>query len=115
MPKDDTVYLRHMLDMSRKIEALAEGKSREDFDRDEVLAFALTHLVQTVGEAARRVSEETRQKCAEIPWKAIVGMRHRVVHEYMDVDLDMVWDVCTIDVPALAAQLAEICGDSGQA
>jgi uncharacterized protein with HEPN domain len=101
-----------MLDMSRKIEALAEGKSRADFDRDEVLAFALAHLVQTVGEAARRVSEETRQRCAEIPWKSIVGMRHRVVHEYMDVELDMVWDVCSIDIPLLVRQLAQICADA---
>jgi uncharacterized protein with HEPN domain len=42
-------------------------------------------------------------------------MRHRVVHEYMDVDLDMVWDVCTIDVPVLTARLEEICGDPGRA
>lgn len=114
MPKDDLVYLRHMLDLCLKIESLVRDKTRVEFDKDEVLAFALTHLVQTVGEAARRVSEGTRAKHAGIPWKPIVGMRHRVVHEYMDVDLDMVWDVCTIDAPALAAQLTEICGDSGR-
>lgn len=104
-----------MLDLCLKIESLVRNRTRDEFDKDEVLAFALTHLVQTIGEAARRVSEGTRTGHDKIPWKAIVGMRHRVVHEYMDVDLDMVWDVCTIDVPALTAQLAEICGDSGRA
>jgi uncharacterized protein with HEPN domain len=55
MPNDDSVYLRHMLDLCLKIESLVRDKTRDEFDKDEVLAFALTHLVQTVGEAARRV------------------------------------------------------------
>ena len=60
MPKDDWVYLGHMLDMSRKAVALTEGTNRSIYDQDEALKLALTHLIQTIGEAAQRVSADFR-------------------------------------------------------
>ena len=62
-----------------------EGITREDFDRDENLQLAIVYLIQTLGESARRVSAEFRDTHPEIPWAAIVGMRHHVVHDYLDV------------------------------
>lgn len=59
-PKDDLVYAGHMLEMSRKALAMIEGKDRTAFDQDEVLRLALAHLVQIIGEAARRLSPEAR-------------------------------------------------------
>ena len=56
MPKDDAIYIGHMLDMGRKALSLIEGKEREDFDRDEPLRLALTYLVQTIGEAASHIA-----------------------------------------------------------
>jgi uncharacterized protein with HEPN domain len=108
MEKDDLVYAGHMLDMARKALNLAEGKSRDDFDRNEALALALAHLLQVIGEAARRVSDEFRELHPDIPWRAIVGMRHRIVHDYMAVDFDIVWDVVTRDLPQLVASLAKL-------
>jgi uncharacterized protein with HEPN domain len=93
MAKDDLVYVGHMLDTARKALALATGKSREDFDRDETLSIALTHLLQVIGEAARKVGPDFVQLHREFPWRAIIGMRHRVVHDYLYVDQDVVWDV----------------------
>ena len=85
-----------MLDTARKALDLVRGKLREDFDRDEVLDLALTHLLQVIGEAARRVSTGFTEQHPEIPWRAIVGMRHRVVHDYLHVDEDVVWEFkCT--------------------
>ena len=91
MPKDDAVYLGQMLDMAEKASALVNGKQRKDFDQDEALKFALAHLIQTIGEAARRVSLEFQQRHLQIPWKAIIGMRHKVVHDYMDLNEDVIW------------------------
>jgi len=93
MAKDDLVYAGHMLDMAEKALKLAQGKSRADFDSDEALALGLTYHVQVVGEAARRVGPDFTKAHPEVPWRAIVGMRHRVVHEYLHVDRDIVWDV----------------------
>ena len=97
-----------MLDTARRALRLVEGKTRADFDRDELLALALTHLVQVIGEAACKVGPAFRDSHPEIPWAAIVATRHRVVHEYLDVDEDVVWDVVTGDLLGLAKKLERI-------
>ncbi len=101
MSKDETVYLGHMLDRARKIITNLQGKRRADFDTDENLRLALAHLIQTIGEAARKVPESTRAAHAEIPWKSIMGMSHKIVHDYMDIDEDVVWNVATKHLPTL--------------
>jgi uncharacterized protein with HEPN domain len=106
MSKDDSLYLGHMLDQARKVVGKVEGKTRADFDADENLRLALAHLVQTIGEAARRVSEATKEDHPEVPWRNIAGMRHRIVHDYMNVDEDILWTVATVHLPTLADQLS---------
>jgi uncharacterized protein with HEPN domain len=108
MPKDDAVYVGHMLDVARKVATKVQGVSRTEFDQSENLRLALAHLIQIIGEAARRVSPEFRQTHPEIPWSAIIGMRHKVVHDYLDVDEDIVWDVVTADLPGVVAALERI-------
>ncbi len=108
MQHDDAVYLGHMLDAARKAAALVQGKRRSDFDKEEPIRLALAHLIQIIGEAARRVSSDCQQAHAKIPWKAIVSMRHKVVHDYMDLNEDVVWDTATTDLPKLVAQLEKI-------
>jgi uncharacterized protein with HEPN domain len=100
MQRDDEVYVGHMLDLSRKVASKTAGVRREDFDRDENLRLALAHLLQTIGEAARRVSRDYQKAQPDIPWGGIVGMRHKVVHDYMDVDEDVVWKTSVEGDPA---------------
>ena len=90
MPSDDLLYAGQMLDTARKAMQFAKDKDREAYDNDEVLRVALAHLVQVVGEAERLTSPRFRDANPEIPWPIIVGMRHKVVHEYMNVDEDIV-------------------------
>lgn len=106
--KDDLVYAGHMLDTARKAVRLVSAETRESFESNETLTLALTHLLQTIGEAARRVSPEFASAHPEVPWRAIIGMRHRVVHEYLYVDLDIVWDAATKDLAGLIAALEQI-------
>ena len=108
MPKDDLIYVGHMLDTARLAVSKVSGMDRTEFDEDENLRLAVAHLIQTVGEAARRVSEDYRDAHPETPWRAIVGMRHKVVHDYLHVDFDIVWDVAKVDLPALITQLKEM-------
>ena len=105
MRKDDLVYAGHMLDMARKACAKIAGVARSDFDADENLRLALAHLVQTIGEAARHVSPAFQQAHPSVQWGLIVGMRHKVVHDYLHVDYDIVWGVVTSDLPALVAAI----------
>jgi len=93
MSPRDLVYVGHMLDMARKAVAKTAGLSRQVNDEDENLRLALTHLVQVIGEAAGG---------------DIVGMRHKVVHDYLGVDEDIVWQVVTEDLPKLAVTLERL-------
>lgn len=108
MPKDDSVYIGHMLDTARLAGAKVAGLTREAFDADENLRLALAHLIQTLGEAARRVSPAFREAHPQIPWDKIIGMRHRVVHDYLHVDFDIIWGVASVNVPVLIEALAGI-------
>lgn len=108
MQRDDLVYVGHMLDMARRIEEKLRGKTRLDYDADDNLRLAVVHLIQTIGEAARRISPEFQKAHLDTPWSDVIGMRHKVVHDYMTVDLDLVWDVATTEIPALIAQLEKM-------
>ena len=110
MPKDDLVCVEHMLDMVRKVTQKVHGISRHDFDEDENLRLALTHLIQVIGEAAAHVSQDFCDAHPQVPWKAIVGMRHKVVHDYLNVDEDIVWDTARREMQPLADQLRAIIG-----
>ena len=104
----DLVYVGHMLDMARKAVGKTQGLSRAAYDADENLRLALIYLVQIIGEAARNVSPEFCAGHAEIQWTDIIGMRHKVVHDYLGVDEYIVWRVVTNDLPKLVAALARI-------
>jgi len=108
MAKDDSLYLGHMLDIARKVVTNTSGLSRADYDQDENLRLDPAHLVQVIGEAARRASPETQKAHPEIPWANIIGMRHKVVHDYLEVDEDIIWAVARVDLPALVKALERI-------
>lgn len=105
MPKDDWVYVGHMLDMSLQAREILSGKDRTNYDQDVVLRLALTHLVQIIGEAAQRVSKDFQDLHPQVPWREITGMRNRIVHDYLNVDEDVVWEVVKNDLPPLVSTL----------
>jgi uncharacterized protein with HEPN domain len=104
-PADDRVRLQHMLDAAREALALAGGQSRSDLDGDRMLALSLVKLIEIIGEAASRMSDEGQRAHADIPWRSIVAMRNRPIHGYFDIDLDRVWDTITDDLPPLIVAL----------
>ena len=101
MRKDDAIRLRHMLDAAREAVSFAQGRTRGDLDNDRQLVLALVKDIEVVGEAATRVTEPTRSSLREIPWARITGMRHRLVHAYFDINLDIVWKTARDELPAL--------------
>lgn len=99
-PPDDLVRLRHLREAAEKAIAFSSGRTRESLD-DELLRLALTKLVEIVGEAARQVSEPTRDQHPAVPWSAAARMRDRLIHHYFDIDLDVLWATVTQDLPEL--------------
>jgi len=108
LPEQDAVRMRHMLDAARSVTRFIQNRRREDLEADEMLAFAVTRGLEIIGEAASQVSEGARQACPQMPWPLVVGMRHRLIHAYFDVDLDRVWDTAVRDLPPLIAALERI-------
>jgi uncharacterized protein with HEPN domain len=113
MPKDDLLYTGHMLDTARRIMAKVQGIDRSRYDADENLRLALVHLVQIFGEATRRVTPETQAQHPAVPWHEIIGMRHKLVHDYLNIDEDIVWAVVTQDIPPLIGLLEAIVASYG--
>lgn len=107
MRKDDVIRLRHMLDAAEEALLFARGRSREDLGVDRQLVLALVKEVEIIGEAAFRVSHETREHLPEIPWEDIIGMRHRLVHAYFDINLDILWQTVQQDLPPLVSALRQ--------
>jgi uncharacterized protein with HEPN domain len=106
--KDDLLYLGHMLDAARWIMQRLNGVARHEFDADEDLQLALTHQLQIIGEAARRVSDGGRQGLPGVPWREVTGMRHRIVHDYININLGIVWETATQHVPPLVSELLTV-------
>ena len=100
MQGDDALLL-DMLIAARDAVAFAGGVSWEEFRGNRMMRAAVQYAIQTIGEAANSVSAATRAAHPEIAWPRIVGMRHRLVHGYRDVDLQIVWDVVQDYLPAL--------------
>jgi uncharacterized protein with HEPN domain len=101
----DQVRLRHAFDALTSAIHFTEGRRREDLDNDEMLTFALVYAVQIVGEAISKITIEFRDQHPEIPWAIIIGMRHRLVHAYSDINNDILWTTVTEAAPELLAQI----------
>ena len=112
MLPEDKVRVQHMLDASRDALSFAAGKERSNLDDERQLVLALIKSVEIVGEAASKVSPELRASAPDIPWTDIVGMRNRLIHAYFDIDLDILWQTVTAELPPLKTKLeALLAGD----
>jgi uncharacterized protein with HEPN domain len=105
---DEIIRLRHMRDHAAEAIAMTRGKKRKDLDDDRMLELALVRLVEIIGEAAGRVTLETRAYLPNIPWSDVVAMRNRLIHGYDSVDPDILWDTIKHDLPPLVTAVDEL-------
>ena len=104
MPRDEALLL-DLLIAARKIVRYTDASTLEEFAGSDVLQDAVMRQIQIIGEAASRISPETREKHPHIPWHEMIGMRHRLVHQYREIDVQRVWDAARISVPELIAAI----------
>ena len=104
----DRIRLEHMLIAARQAAAFMASRTRADLDQDPMLGRAVLHALQEIGEAASRVSDATRARSPSLPWTQIVGMRHRLVHVYWSVNMDLVFEVIARDLTPLISAVESL-------
>ena len=97
-----------MLDAARRAVSFMAGRTQHDLVRDDLLAYAVQHAIQIVGEAAFQLSDAAKAETPDLPWPQIIGMRHRLVHAYHNVDPEKVWKTTQEDLPMMVRVLERI-------
>jgi len=104
----DDAYLLDMLIAARKAVALAGDLTFEAFAASDLHQNAIVYVLQTIGEAATKVSIEYREQHPEIDWVQMIGMRHRLVHDYRNINVEKVWEALDSGVPPLIERLESL-------
>lgn len=91
--------------MSREAMELVQNKAREDLDRDKQLTLSLLKYLEIIGSAASRISRECQNGCEPIPWDQVTEMKQQVIHTYLEIDLDWIWEKMEKELPALSKAL----------
>jgi len=108
MVKNDFTRLRHMLEAAEASIEFIKGKRRKELENNRMLCFAVIRALEIVGEAASQITKSFQSKHPEIQWRAIVGMRNRLIHAYFNIDYDIVWQAVRHEIPQLIKDLENI-------
>jgi hypothetical protein len=108
MKRDAAVYLDDIIESIRKIEEYTKGLDLEGFTKDFKTQDAVIRNFEIIGEAARSIPSEIKKKYPLVPWKSMIGMRNKMIHEYSGIMLEVVWKAVKEDIPPLEKHLKEI-------
>ena len=110
--KDDGLYLLHVAECIERIQRYTAG-GKDVFWTDTLIQDAVLRNLQTLAESSQRVSAAMKAKRPDVDWKAIAGFRNILVHDYLGVDLEEVWNIVMRDIPALKAAVAALSAEAG--
>lgn len=111
MTKEDRLDKQYLLDISDAIDSIydfLDNKTKEDFESSYLLQSAIIRQFEIIGEAASRLSDNLKEEFTDISWKNVIGMRHKMIHDYFEVSIDVVWDTIQNDLNGLKLQIDRI-------
>ena len=108
MKRDALLFIKDILDNIDLIEKSIGKTSKEEFSKDQMLQDATIRRIEVIGEAAKNIPKNVKEKYSDIEWKKIIGTRDIIIHAYFEVDLDIVWNVIKKDIPILKENILRI-------
>lgn len=106
--KDDIAYIDHILLCISKIQEYTKDLQQTDFNKNEMLQDAVIRNIEIIGEATKKISSDLKSQYGEIPWKEMSGMRDKLIHDYLGVDIDVVWRTVQEDIPLIKSLIQSI-------
>ena len=106
--RDHKLYLEDMLEATKRIEKYTRGITLQKLKKDTLVLDGIARNLEIIGEAAKNVPAQIREKHPEVEWKKIAGLRDILAHEYFGIDTEVVWDIVKDKLPALKTQIRRI-------
>lgn len=107
MKQQDKIRIQHMIDAAEEAIYFVSGIDEEDFTNNRLIILSIIKEIEIIGEAASKVSKETKDELYDIPWIDIVGMRNRLIHGYFDINVQLVWNTVKRNLPPLISSLKQ--------
>jgi uncharacterized protein with HEPN domain len=111
MTKTPLLYITHIFNAINSIQTQTEGITKEQFEDSELLQGFVERKLEIIGEATKRISDDFKKNYPNIPWKEMAGMRDILIHQYTEVDEDIVWKTITQKIPPLKEHIEAILKD----
>lgn len=108
MPRREALFLADLVETIRDVATFLDGATRDRWDHDRILQSAVLHKMMLIGEIARALPEDLRERYPDVPWRQMRGFRNIAVHQYFAIDWAVVWKIATENVPKLEAQALSI-------
>jgi len=106
--KNDYLYIDHIIESINKIESYTKNLTKREFSKNDLVQDAVIRNFEIIGEASKKVSKDLKRTFHKISWKDISGMRDKLIHDYMGVDVEVIWATIKKDLPVLKNQILEI-------
>jgi uncharacterized protein with HEPN domain len=106
-------FLDDILQAIRKAGVFVDGMDFATFSQDDKTVYAVVRALEIVGEATKRIPEDIRLRWPEVPWRQMAGMRDKLIHDYVSVNLEVVWRTITEDLPPLVTVIQEVVDSIG--